>query len=400
MNYSPEDSLIISGLKLNPSEKDLSIIENCIPEIKDWDSYTENIIRNGIAPLMYKNITSTKSADKVPDDALSRLKQAYYKILGRNVFLIEKFRIIHKLFSDQGIEVIALKGIYLSEAVYKDIGLRPMSDIDLLVHREDAEKCQKLLKENGFVDENIAPSNFIKNTEKHLAPLVKDGVSVEIHVKLHNEQYGYSINTDDFWKNSRLIQLHGVIVRTLSPNDLLQHLCIHFDSHNNVSDIQLRWYGDLVNVLEFFCNEIDWKLFEESCKLRNCAKNIFKSLLLLKKYFEAVIPDDVIERNQHFYDKDAEDLFFKVLHLDKEEISKKKRDYSAGRNIGNLRRVKGFRNKFIFLIGDIFPSKSFMYQNYRIKHKSLVYFYYLKRLLIGIYKLLILAKNKLLSGKN
>lgn len=399
MILSPEDQLIISGIKLYPSEEDMMTIKNCIPEIKDWNSYTEIIIRNGIASLLYKNLTSSKNASKVPVEVISRLKQAYYKILGSNVLLIEKFRTIHKWFSDEGIEVIALKGIHLADAVYKDVGLRPMCDIDLLVHKEDAEKCRKLLIEQGFTENGARKSGFIHKTEKHLFPLVEDGVRVEIHVKLHNEQYGYTINTDDFWKNSCIISLHGLQVRTLSTNDLLLHLCIHFDSHNCIGENQLRLYGDIVNVLDLFRDKIDWKLFEESCKKSNCTKNVFKSLLLVKKYFNAAAPEAVIEQNKHFYDKDTEDLFFKVLHLDMEAILKKKKDFRADVSIENLNRVKGFRDKFIFLMGDIFPIKSFMYKRYRIKYKGFVYLYYMKRLLTGVYLLLIHAKHRLFAWR-
>jgi hypothetical protein len=394
MILRPEDQLIISGLKLFPSEDDLVIIEKCISEIKDW-----NLVRNGVASLMYKNLTSGGIENKVPAEVLSRLKQTYFKITARNIFIIEKFRDIQKIFSDQELELIALKGIHLTDAIYKDIGLRPMSDIDILVHKDEAEKCRKILIEYGYIERGASKSDFIQKEKKHLLPLEKDGVTIEIHVQLHNAQFGYTINTDDFWKNSRFILLYGIRTRTLSPNDLLQHLCIHFDVHNSAHEVQLRMYGDIVNVIECYKNELNWKLFEESCKKGNCTKNVFRILLLVKKYFNADIPEAFIERNKFLFDEDTEDLFFKVLRADWGEILKNKKDYRAGSNLRSLRRVMGFRNKLAYLAGDVFPSRSFMCQNYKIKHRGLVYFYYPRRWLIGIHKLLVLSKNKLFTTK-
>jgi hypothetical protein len=46
-------------------------------------------------------------------------------------------------FRAASIAVIALKGAFLAELVYENIGLRAIGDVDLLVKKEDLEKVQQ-----------------------------------------------------------------------------------------------------------------------------------------------------------------------------------------------------------------------------------------------------------------
>ncbi len=396
---SSDDKLIILSSKLFPDIDDVLQIDQLIPKITDWNSFVDIVICNGIAPVVRKNLTASKNVCKIPESIISRLNQVYFKILSRNILLTTHFKNIIAAFSEKNIEVIALKGMYLSELIYQNIGLRPMSDIDLLVKKTDAETCRDILLKLGHTDQEVTPSELIKETEKHFAPLVKDNISVEIHHKLHNEQYGYTINTDDFWKNANPVFLHGVSSLALSPNDLLIHLCIHLDSHNAISNIQLRHISDIVNILEFFKDKLDWQKFENSCVQNNCSQNVFGNLLLIKKYYNAQIPENIIQRNKHYSNALTEEIFINTLGNNEEEIERKKRDFMAERNLQNLKRVKGFRNKMFYLLGDMFPKKEFMYQNYKIKNKKLLCFYYLKRLSIGFVKMLMVIKKKIFKPK-
>jgi hypothetical protein len=49
------------------------------------------------------------------------------------------------MFADAKMEVAPLKGAWLSEHVYDDPAQRSMSDLDLLVRKQDVQKCHRLL---------------------------------------------------------------------------------------------------------------------------------------------------------------------------------------------------------------------------------------------------------------
>ena len=44
-----------------------------------------------------------------------------------------------------------LKGAILTPLVYKDYGLRMMSDLDFLIHPDDRKNASSLLKKEGFI---------------------------------------------------------------------------------------------------------------------------------------------------------------------------------------------------------------------------------------------------------
>jgi len=57
-----------------------------------------------------------------------------------------KFAKAIKAFQAEGIEAIALKGVALLDTIYTDPGTREMSDIDLLVKPEFAERAQEIVR--------------------------------------------------------------------------------------------------------------------------------------------------------------------------------------------------------------------------------------------------------------
>ena len=74
----------------------------------------------------------------------------YYKTLYMNIKFYDAYGKILSKFEEHNIQHIPLKGIYLAEWLYKDIGLRLLSDIDLLVKVSDGQKCIQLLMELGY----------------------------------------------------------------------------------------------------------------------------------------------------------------------------------------------------------------------------------------------------------
>ena len=145
MKLKTDDKLILAGAKLHPSDSDIQRMDELIASVTNWKSFTDMSIQNGVGPLIHKNFSLVKNLNLIPEETLSRFKRNYYRSLSRNIVLYEHFRNAVEIFSNEGIPVIALKGIFIAEKIYDDIGLRQMSDIDILVKETDIEKCRKLL---------------------------------------------------------------------------------------------------------------------------------------------------------------------------------------------------------------------------------------------------------------
>lgn len=394
MDLTSEDKLILAGSKLHLTEIDIQRMENLIPLAKNWKSFTDMAIQNGVGPLIHKNFSLVKNFNLIPEETLSRLKRTYYRSLSRNMILYDHFRNAIDLFSKHGISIIALKGIFLAEKIYHDIGLRQMSDIDLLVRKEDIEKCRKLLVDVGYKYTELKKSDFINalDLSKHLPPLILNGVSFELHAKIHLDSPDFSVNIDDYWKRSLQVMLSGKSVRSLSSEDLILHICIHLNEHFDEGRPQLSSFVDISEVIKEYNTKINWDLVLELCNLYNCTSIIFRYLLLSEKYFDIKVPHYILQKASLSADrKDAsidvrtEKLFIYYLRHFRKDAPLR----IVNRNIEAFNNIKGFRNKAIYLLNDLFPSRTFMYNIYGIKKKYLLFWYYLVRLKIGAYKFLL-----------
>jgi len=68
----------------------------------------------------------------------------------RNILLLNHASLILLRLRAENIPVIALKGLFLLENTYKDVGARSMSDLDILVHREDLNRTVEILQGLGY----------------------------------------------------------------------------------------------------------------------------------------------------------------------------------------------------------------------------------------------------------
>jgi hypothetical protein len=134
------------------------ILNDCL----DWDDIVEGSMRHGILPLLYWNLKRIDDGKDVPAEVMTNLRIVYYKNAVLNTLRYDELSKILIAFNDAGIDVIVLKGAFLAETVYKNIGLRPMSDLDLLIKKGDLQKAEKELVQLRYVPATIYPTKWHK----------------------------------------------------------------------------------------------------------------------------------------------------------------------------------------------------------------------------------------------
>jgi hypothetical protein len=279
--------------------------------------------------------------------------------------------------------VIGLKGIYLSEWLYQDIGLRQFSDIDLLVKEEDGEKCLAVLaelsyrkSENGNLSELV--ESQLKLNRVHYPPMILNGVSIEIHLKLHSKNENYHVIVPKLWENAIPVVLHGVQIHALAINDLLIHLCLHLDKHFRIGHVQFTCFNDITNILERYSGTIDWQAFTETCQYYNCEEVVSKYLVMIHTYMNASVSDDIILKYNYLLTENDEQLFCRYLRGNKGSF------ITLSGHFVYVGKLKHFSEKVKYGWDVLFPSKSFMIHKYQIKHHKRVLFYYPYRYYLGI----------------
>jgi hypothetical protein len=247
-------------------------------QIPDWEIVPARAEAHGMAPLLHAHL---RSAGIHPPRPVTRQLQGLYLQHRRaNQIRADVLREILAAFETAGVQALILKGAALSHLVYPEPGLRPMSDIDLLVSRSDPAKAQEALAGLGF-DAPLPSRGALPHRHLAAATLRREGllVQVEIHHQLSSTYFDNAVSylRNRFSPNTarrsstRAARVNGLTVSprplpalgrsasTLGLEDMLGHLCQHLLSHINVWDYgRLIWVADIVSLAERFASEIDW----------------------------------------------------------------------------------------------------------------------------------------------
>jgi hypothetical protein len=153
------------------------------------------------------------------------------KNIAVNLALLEaEFWRIKEEMDEAGIEVIPLKGLDI--LFRKENLIRPMVDIDLLIKKDDIEKCEVILKELGYKLRLLGfKRSYWLKRQYHLEFSRWGGDSVRIlfHVELHwklDITRERDINLP-FWGRIRIVEFNSRKVRVLSSEDSLIALTLH-----------------------------------------------------------------------------------------------------------------------------------------------------------------------------
>lgn len=375
----PEEHLILLAADILPDQVLLDRMDALIPTIQDWEGFTKKAISRAASPLLLSKLDKLPHAGLIPEPVLRNLKQASLRTLTRNMLLTEYFRQVIRAFTEAGIPVIALKGSMLSDWLYRDINLRQFSDLDLLVPQEKGLEALAVLQEMGFETSDLVMSDFVKENTLvvHYTPMIKNGVSVEIHIRLHSEAEHYQVDLPGIWKRAVPLQLQGVPALGLSPEDLLLHLCFHLDKHFRSGEFQFTCLYDIVNMLNHKGDVIDWDLFEQTCQQAKAESVTYKYLLMAEKYMNGHLPAKISKKYGSLLEPKDERILLSILR------GKGVKSYAQGL-MRNLKHFRSFGKSVRYLFDVCFPSVDFMMKRYRLKHKSQLWLYYPYRLLSAV----------------
>jgi len=154
-----------------------------------------------------------------PNEFVEKLKKARLKQKQRALRQLGILHELRNLLKDY--DFIVLKGLPLSQQLYKDFSYRDSSDVDILIKPEQEQQILELLSNNGF--------KRAFNYEHHYV-LKRFGISVEIHRKL-----SAIFNTSDIertmWKSNNLIKINNIDFRVANSNEIYNYYLINASTH-------------------------------------------------------------------------------------------------------------------------------------------------------------------------
>jgi hypothetical protein len=287
---------------------------------REWDGLPAHAEAHGMAPLLYTHLKAAQVP--IPFEVQRKLQGCYARHRHASRVYTRILRDVLTTYNVAGIQALVLKGAALTHLIYPEPGLRPMSDLDILVSRSDLWQAQSLLAELGF---NAPLPSGPNPSHRHLptATLQTEGLSVqvEIHHQLLSDYFDSAFSylrsmirptfesalARPLSENGRIrsapasTRLNGptltplpftlgdLTAYTLGPDDMLRHLCRHLTSHVNVWDYgRLIWVADIVSWAERFVSQIDWQ------HIRSRQRDIIDTLSLL--HFMTPLSEELLDR--------------------------------------------------------------------------------------------------------
>jgi len=193
----------------------------------DWALLLDAAERHRLTPLVFQGLQglqemrAQKNLPVAPERFRARLENIRNLELAKAVVRLHHVDELGAVAHREGMDLHLLKGAAFATTLYRDPGLRPMSDIDVLVSPKRFEGWSRELEGLGY---------FLVDVSDHASCYRRraTGVLVELHRELTSAADFLGLETGEILSRSRPLHAgDGIRLRTLSWEDHLLHLCLH-----------------------------------------------------------------------------------------------------------------------------------------------------------------------------
>lgn len=316
----------------------------------DWDKFLELAFHHRVYSFIYPKM---KEMDKglIPAHVLQTLHQYFKMNTFQMLYLSAEMEKISKLFSENQIRLLFLKGPVLAADLYGDISLRASKDLDVLVPIGDLERVHTLLLKQGYVKEEDFSTvlNEWKWRRHHVTySHPEKGIELEIHWRLHPGPCKEP-RFNELWERRRVSSITSYPVYFLGREDLFSFLVVHGTRHGWS---RLRWLTDIDQIVR---QGLDWKSLSKLLKKYQCMHLAGQALTLSSQLLGTPMAGDMLALALRKYSGElAQSAIFYLenmvnLHTDPvpEEASRYHGRY--------LFLLKTNSQKFLFILSFLYP---------------------------------------------
>jgi hypothetical protein len=296
LNLSPEDSLILLCCCVNPKEKELKQIENTVTDRLNWEYIYKLASLHGVSNLVFKNLEKCGNKAFIPSRILTKLEKEYHKTAFINRLLTREYDSILRVYNKNNIKIMPLKGIAFCKQLYNNIGLRPFTDIDILVEKNDLDNSEKLLKDMSYRKKN--EYSYKNKRPFHSIYWRKEGsffIFLELHWDIDYSDSPFGIKIADVWSRAEVTRNRdrSFYMPSLEDNIILNSFHIVRGVNFDHARLPLKNFCDLSEIIKRDFNKINWQLLTERSKKYKIIRPVFLVLFLLQKLFHVSIPETI-----------------------------------------------------------------------------------------------------------
>ncbi len=341
-----------------------------------WPPLVDAAQRHGLGPLLFAALKKNAWLAQLPADVAARLQTMYYRTRVGNLLTFQELGRCLEGFQREQIPVALLKGSALIAQLYPDPGMRPLGDVDLLIPYEAATRAQTLLVGRGYEPHIEVANEFGHRFSNERSFLLKGKRSecIDLHWHLFGlPYYRQRTSIDWFWQRTTTIDLAGQPARVFTPTAQLLYLSAHSALHHGGR--RLLWLYDIALLLARCRDEIAWEELVQSAQEFGLVRPLKMTLSQVQAVWGVSMPAGVKRRLDVVRPTLQERYVFAVTTAQRPDL----------RLLVDGLSLPGPQAKLGYWRRQVFPEPGWMKARYQIADLRLLPFFYIWRMIKGIY---------------
>ena len=245
-SLSPEFLLAASCSMWPPSDRRNEAIRSAAAAGVDWIRFLRVAARHRVFGLVHDGLM--RARPDLPSKIGREISAQAATLVRENLAMAGEAVRLQRLFDNEEIAVLFLKGASLAVLAYGNLGLRSSKDIDLLVSPERLPAAIALIARAGYrrfdppPDTSDRQFRLLLSLRKDLGFVHQEtGLQLELHWRLFLNPY--AMEEASVLAASQAVPLTATSgLRTLGEEDLFSYLCVHGALH---CWNQLKWLADI-----------------------------------------------------------------------------------------------------------------------------------------------------------
>ena len=341
--------------------------------INDSAAFIYYLKSNGIEFVLLDALEKQQKTALLAENIIDQMRESRRISSVRELYSMQNLQQTIKIFNDNAIPLLVLKGSALAYSLYQQPYQRIRGDTDILIRQQDKAATDKLLIENNYEKSATVSGSLISHQSTFINNTDSGSHIYDLHWKLSNRNaFAQLFDFDEIYNRRQTMSKMSGNAYRLSNVDALLHAIIHYYGHFPDDRERLIWIYDM----HLLCTQLTpdcWKDFLKQCHARKLDPFALKALSLTHSTFNTQLPEPILHTLMH-----------SPIKLKK--IEQRRLDASR------WSRIEQFQSDWAALTGRqrcrlikeyLLPSSDFILAQNQSDNKFLLPYFYCKRLFQG-----------------
>jgi putative nucleotidyltransferase-like protein len=279
--------------------KEFELVRSCCAEKADlyealaaslrWERVVPLAEHHGLVPKIHDYLLRSAI---VPDFVQAALRKAYDDNLRRTLWLTRELLRVLDHLKEHGIAAMSYKGPVLAEMLYGNVTARQFSDLDLLIRHKDVLRAKAALGELGYESSLHLSSRqtraYLQSGYEYSFGGRHGSNLLELQWQILPRFYAMDFDMERMFERGVQVRVGGVMVQTVSKEDLILTLCVHAAKH---AWGRLSWLCDIRELAR--SAEIDWKYIDAESRRIGIQRIVALAFFLIERLFREESPENL-----------------------------------------------------------------------------------------------------------